>query len=400
MTEQCRPGADPAAATNACALTTWGGPPMCCMQGETCFDEEGNDMKLATCEVLPQLECAKLRDPCPYESELPNTACQALASVVLRDVADIGACQRQCDAGQAPPCLLYEYEASTQLCLLGKADSIGMRACATDSSTHQTATGVTLVIKVAPPGAVCDSANLRHFSQPTHVAKFDTTTTQPIILSSVAQEHSQLYATPSSTKVKRLYGTFARSYNFARTLQSWLVPYDTLCNTNGTKCPGTMPSAQGHLVAHPGFDAGPGEPESMVFQSTTGTVADSDNAAVVASAAVMTRPGNAGSDACITQAELSVQDTATLGAVSQRFENSSGRGWVDGVGRNTRQHQHEQFQCLQVRVARADVRCFPARQPGSAANGSVPTVRGTRLAIENIVNMGQAPGSKCASSPY
>ena len=395
VTEQCRPGADPAAATNACALTTWGGPPMCCMQGETCLDEEGNDMKLATCEVLPQLECANLRDPCAYEPELPNTACQALASVVLRDVADIGACQKQCDAGQAPPCLLYEYEASTQLCLLGKADSVGMRACASDSSTHQPATGVTLVIKVAPPSAVCDSANLRHFSQPTHVAKFETTTTQPIILSSVAQEHSQLYATPSSTKVKRLYGTFARSYNFARTLQSWLVPYNTLCNTNGTNCPGTMASAQGHLVAHPGFDAGPGESESMVFQSTTGTVADSDNAAVVASAAVMTRPGNAGSDACITQAELSVQDTATLGAVSQRFENSSGRGWVDGVDAVTPGNTNmTQFQCLQKCVSRVPT-CvaFQHDSLDPLQTAACQLYVGRRLAIENIVNIGQAPGS-------
>ena len=394
VTEECRPGADPAATPNACSLTTWGGPPLCCRQGQACLNQDGQDMRLPTCRVLPQLQCAQLRDPCPYQQELKDTACQALASVVLRDVADISACQRQCDVAGASPCLLYEYEASSKLCLLGKANSAGMRACATDHSTHQEADGVTLVIKVPPPDAVCDSASLRHFSQPTHVADFGRGLAPQVVLSSVAQEHQQLYGALAPTKVKRLYGTFGRSYNFERKLQPWLPPFDTLCNSNGTNCPGTQASVLGHLVAHPGFSDGPGQSESMVFQPTVGTVSDSDNAAVVASAAVMTRPGNAGSDACITQAELSVQGTATLGAVSERFENSAGRGWVDGVNATSENANATQIQCLEACVSRSPpCVAFQHNSLDPLQPAACQLYVGRRLAIANMVEPNQASGS-------
>ena len=392
VTEACRLGANPGATPNACALTTWGGAPLCCRPGQSCLDDDGKDMRLPECKVMAQLNCTQLREPCSYQAPILNTACQALASVVLRNVPSTHQCRDMCDIHDgSAPCLLYEYEPSTQLCLLGKADSPGMRACATRKDSRQAAPGVELVIKKPPPDAVCDSAQLRHFAQPTHVAKHAITGTHPVVLSTVATEHAALYGTPAATKVKRLYGTFTRSYDFARKTENWLPPFDTLCNTNGTHCPGTRPTVFGHLVAHPGLSV---VPESMVFQSTAATASTSDNAAVVTSAAVMTSPAQAGSDACITQAELSVQGTATLGAVSQRLEHAVGKGWIDGVNAVSLSQNVTQAQCLQACISR-----FPpcvlfqhdSLDPLQLARCQLYV--GRRLAVDSLVDQSAAHSS-------
>ena len=399
VTEACRLDANPGATPNACALTTWGGAPLCCRPGQACLDDDGKDMRLPECKVMAQLNCTQLREPCPYQAPILNTACQALASVVLRNVASTHQCRDMCNIGDSSaPCLLYEYEPSTQLCLLGKADSPGMRACATRKDSRQVAPGVELVIKKPPPSAVCDSAQLRHFAQPTHVAKHAITGTQPVVLSTVAAEHAALYGTPAATKVKRLYGTFTRSYDFARKTENWLPPFDTLCNTNGTHCPGTRPTVFGHLVAHPGLGD---VPESMVFQSTVGTASTSDNAAVVTSAAVMTSPAQAGSDACITQAELSVQGTATLGAVSERLEHAVGKGWIDGVNAVSLSQNVTQAQCLQACISRSPP-CvlFQHNSLDPLQLAQCQLYVGRRLAVDSLVDQSAAQSSSISSTVY
>ena len=192
------------------------------MPSEACFDDT------PVCDVRPVcLRGAAQQAPTVhgYTCRLKHGVQDHPSAVVLRNIPSIQQCEQMCNVGdESAPCLLYEYEASTQLCLLGLADSAGMRACATDANRHQAASGVQLVIKtVLPSSAVCDSSQLRHFTQPTHLRVVGAA---PIVLSTVAAEHAALYGTQASTKVKRLYGTFARSYRSLRAhaADDWLPP--------------------------------------------------------------------------------------------------------------------------------------------------------------------------------
>ena len=233
----------------------------------------------------------------------------------------MNACREQCDIQATTPCLLYEYVGYRKRCLLGKADSADMRACAQDANSRENP--AVLGIKVQPPGQVCHANTLHHYAQNNHVAR-----SRNVVLSAVAQEHSALYSLSAVDKIKRLYGSFVRQYRkfvpFA-----FEPPYDVLCGIGvgvdaRTNCPGTSDSIVGHAISHPFVSSNDNAVEKIMFDTSIEPLAASDNVALVTSAAVLVRAQQAGSNACIEQAELSVLASSTTGLVTDRHVNRKG----------------------------------------------------------------------------
>ena len=338
------------AATGACALTTWGGPPLCCPTGTgNCT---GAAAKAEACNVQPELRCRDLDDPCEYET-FEKTECKDMAPIVLRNIASEDACREQCDISLSSPCLLYEYVATRQLCLLGTVDSDAMRDCAdpvTGPVLHHERNDIAVLrVKKQPPDKVCNSAQLRHYAQPTHLG--GAAAASNVVLSSVAREHAALYSLPPLTKILRLYGSFARQYR-AQVLVQWQKPYDVLCGLGAVigqsqNCPGSLDAVVGHATAHPLPTTEANQAESLVFEAAVAPASNQENVAVVTSAAIMTHPGDAGSNACIQQAELSVEASVGLGAVAERHADAAGDAWVDGQNAVFLSEAQTQRECLE-----------------------------------------------------
>ncbi len=333
------------ASTQGCALTTWGGGPTCCPPGVVCT---GRASTAPTCDVRPILSCADLGQACKYTRHT-GFECKATASVTLSNVQSEDLCRQQCDIQSTPPCLLYEYVLESKLCLLGKSDSPGMRDCADPEkgATHREINQFAVVaVKKQPRSKVCQSATLRHHAQANHLAG-----STDIVLSSVAQEHSALYSLSAIDKITRLYGSFARQYrSFVLTFEK---PYNVLCGIGDgvnarTNCPGTLASVLGHAFAHPVQGADENAVEQLVFDASVSPLAMNDNVALVVSAAVLTSARQAGSDACIEQAELSVQASAQENLVSERYVNRVGLGWQPGNNAVELSANRTQRSCLQA----------------------------------------------------
>lgn len=333
------------ASTGACALTTWGGGPTCCPPDVVCT---GRASTAPVCDVRPVLSCADLDQACKYTRHV-GFECKSTASATLNDVETEDLCRQQCDIQATPPCLLYEYVSGSKLCLLGKADSAGMQKCADPNSgaAHREPNQFAVVaVKEQLPGQVCTSNTLRHYAQANHLAG-----SKDFVLSAVAREHSALYSLNVVDKITRLYGSFARQYrSFQLTFQK---PYDVLCGigdgTNAlTNCPGTLSSVLGHAFAHPVQGLDDNAVEQLVFDTGAAPIAMNDNVALVASSAVLTRARQAGSNACIQQAELSVQASSQTNLISERHINRMGLGWQDGENAVITSANRTQRACLQA----------------------------------------------------